>query len=189
MKTKKCKQNTQKQPSIDVLRKRCSENCTKFKENTYAEVWLLYNFIEIAPRHGCSRVNLLYIFRTLFPKKTYGGLLLEIERLFHDDSKDINRQRNIVRKLTICKMNQGIYNPFVPNAPFLYPLKALENFTAFWYFQGLEKGCIGNEWVNPLFTTTRYLRETSNMLLFSMNIQWSHCKNTKNSFLGVAVVI
>ena len=28
-------------------------------------------------------------------------------------------------------------NPFVPNAPFLYPLKTC--------FQGVEKGCIGNK--------------------------------------------
>ena len=35
------------------------------------------NFIEIILRHGCSPVNFLYyIFRTLFPKNTSGGLLL-----------------------------------------------------------------------------------------------------------------
>ena len=39
-------------------------------------------------------------------------------------------------------------NPFVPNAPFLYNLKASENLTDFLCFQGVEKGCIGNEWVN-----------------------------------------
>ena len=32
------------------------------------------------------------------------------------------------------------FNPFVSNAPFLYPLKT-------WCFPGVEKGCIGNEWV------------------------------------------
>ena len=37
---------------------------------------LLYNFIEITLRHGCSPVNLLYIFKTLFPKNICGGLLL-----------------------------------------------------------------------------------------------------------------
>ena len=42
-------------------------------------------------------------------------------------------------------------NAFVPNAPFLYPLKTSENRTVFWYFQGVEKGCIGNEWVNWLW--------------------------------------
>ena len=36
------------------------------------------NFIEIALRHGCSPVNLLHIFRTLFPKNTSEGLLLYI---------------------------------------------------------------------------------------------------------------
>ena len=30
------------------------------------------NFIEITLRHGCSPVNLLYIFRTLFPENTVG---------------------------------------------------------------------------------------------------------------------
>ena len=34
------------------------------------------DFIEIALRHGCSPANLLHIFRTLFPKNTSGGLLL-----------------------------------------------------------------------------------------------------------------
>ena len=37
-------------------------------------------------------------------------------------------------------------NPFVPNAPFLYPLQTSENLTVF-CFQGVEKGYIGNEWV------------------------------------------
>ena len=36
------------------------------------------NFIEITLRHGCSLVNLLYIFRTPFPKNTSGRLLLKI---------------------------------------------------------------------------------------------------------------
>ena len=39
-------------------------------------------------------------------------------------------------------------NLFVPNAPFLYPLKTSENCKVFWCFQGVEKRCIGNEWVN-----------------------------------------
>ena len=36
------------------------------------------NFIEITLRHGCSPVNLLHIFRTLFLKNTSGQLLLTI---------------------------------------------------------------------------------------------------------------
>ena len=34
------------------------------------------NFIEIAPRHGFSPINLLHIFRTPSCKNTSGGLLL-----------------------------------------------------------------------------------------------------------------
>ena len=39
-------------------------------------------------------------------------------------------------------------NPFIPNAPFIYPLKTPENLTVFWCFQGVEKGCIGYKWIN-----------------------------------------
>ena len=42
-------------------------------------------------------------------------------------------------------------NPFVPNTPFLYPIKISENLAFFWCFQGVEKGCIGNKWVNANF--------------------------------------
>ena len=40
------------------------------------------------------------------------------------------------------------FNQFVPNASFLYPLKTSENLKVFWCFRGVEKDCIGNEWVN-----------------------------------------
>ena len=39
------------------------------------------NFIEIAFRHVCSPVNLLHIFRTLFPKNTSGRLPLAVYRV------------------------------------------------------------------------------------------------------------
>ena len=39
-------------------------------------------------------------------------------------------------------------NPYVFNAPFLYPLKTSENRKVFLCFQGVEKkGYIGDEWV------------------------------------------
>ena len=40
------------------------------------KLFLLFNFIEIALRHGCSPVNLLHICRTSFSKNAFGGLLL-----------------------------------------------------------------------------------------------------------------
>ena len=44
------------------------------QENTHADVQ--GNFIEIVLWHGCSSVNLLHIFRTPFPRNTFGWLLL-----------------------------------------------------------------------------------------------------------------
>ena len=38
---------------------------------------MLCNFIEITLWHGCSPVNLLHIFRTIFSKNTSGWLLLD----------------------------------------------------------------------------------------------------------------
>ena len=55
---------------------------------------------------------------------------------------------NIPRKKFMS--NSIIYqtiNLFVSNAPFIYPLKTSENILVF-CFQGIGKGCIGNEWVN-----------------------------------------
>ena len=53
-----------------------------------------------------------------------------------------------------------LFNPFVPNASFLYPLNTSENRKVFWCIQGVEKGCIGNEWVHCIFllVNSEYLR-------------------------------
>ena len=53
----------QKQPSRGILKKSCSEN----KQQIYRT-----HLIEIIPRHTCSPVNLLHIFRTPFTKNTSG---------------------------------------------------------------------------------------------------------------------
>ena len=64
-----------------------------------------------------------------------------------------------VRSLILILENFNVnidknFNSFVPNAPFLYPLVTSKNLVksknrkAFWCFQGVEKGCIGNKWVN-----------------------------------------
>ena len=49
-----------------------------------------------------------------------------------------------------------IFNTFVPNTPFLYPLKTPENRKIFLYFQEVEKGCIGNKRVNMYHTLDKY---------------------------------
>ena len=72
--------------------------------------------------------------------------------------------------------NKENFNPFVSNAPFLYPLETSENR----YFQGVENGCIGNKWVKQKKKTD--LKETFikiyKFIEFSGNrnfIEWVRC--------------
>ena len=61
---------------------------------------LLCNFIEIAPRHGCSPVNLLHIFRTPFPKNTLGRLLKrhsKFERMRYCNCSFITEKWSFIR--------------------------------------------------------------------------------------------
>ena len=87
--------NLQKQPPRGIPRKRCSENMQQiyrrtpmpecdFNKNAFC------SFIETTLRHGCSPVNLLHIFRTLFLKNTSGWLLLNFLMLQNDDGISLN---------------------------------------------------------------------------------------------------
>ena len=75
----------QKQPFRGVRRKLCSENMPQIYRRTpmpkcdFNKVAKQSNVIEIALRHGCSRANLLHIFRKPFPKNSSGGLLLVLQ--------------------------------------------------------------------------------------------------------------
>ena len=55
---------------------------------------LLWNFIEIILLHVCSPVNLLHLFRTLFPKKTSGGLLLGKKKESSADFRTLTNNYN-----------------------------------------------------------------------------------------------
>ena len=54
----------------------CNKCTGEHPSQSEISIKLIYNFIEVALRHGCTRVNLLHIFRTPFYKNTYGGLPL-----------------------------------------------------------------------------------------------------------------
>ena len=62
-----------------------------------------------------------------------------------------------------------LVDQFVPNTLLLYPLRISKNFTVFWCFQGVEKGCIGNKWVKTT-KTYKCLRTTFR--------SWSFCWKT-----------
>ena len=72
--------NRSSRPDV-FLRKGVLKICSKFTGQhscrSVISVKLQSNFIEITLQHGCSPVNLLYIFRTPFTKNTYGWLLLK----------------------------------------------------------------------------------------------------------------
>ena len=61
----------------------------------------------------------------------------------------ILRRPRVVNFADVVKVKVILINPFVPNAPFLYPLKT--SLKVFWRFQGVEKVCIGNLWIKTIF--------------------------------------
>ena len=72
----------QKQSSIGILIKKCSENMEQIYRSipcrSVISIKLLYNFIEIPLRHGSSQVNFLHIVKTPSYNSIYRGLLLAV---------------------------------------------------------------------------------------------------------------
>ena len=68
--------------------KKCSKFSGEHSCQSAISIKLLCCFINIAPQHGRSPVNLLYIFRTPFPRNTSKELLLDC------DGNDLLNQRN-----------------------------------------------------------------------------------------------
>ena len=65
--------------------------------------------LQIAPQRGCSPVNFPHIFRTAFPKKTSGRLLLKIAALkFKKVENTANNMCSVEE--TIQKLNVAIFS-------------------------------------------------------------------------------
>ena len=81
--------------------------------------------------------------------------------------------------------NVASLNTFVPNAPFLYPLKTTESLMVFWCFQGMAKGCIGNELVKLIcpwrdeFITLWILNRQKKFLRAAIVTLREKCPNTE----------
>ena len=76
-----CQTNTFRSSHPEVfLVKRVLRRCSKFTGQhpwrSMISIKLQSNFIEITLRYGCSPVNLLHVFRTLFSKNTFRWLHL-----------------------------------------------------------------------------------------------------------------
>ena len=63
-------------------------------------------------------------------------------------SWQIPLKMKLIKKRYLTSDKMKLFNPFFPNAPFLYPLRTSEKCNVFWFFLGLEKECIGNKWFN-----------------------------------------
>ena len=107
--------------------------------------------------HWCDKVDAKFLWKHSF----YRNLIKEITLTRPEESY----YGNVKLKPKIVLINCYL-NPFVPNAPFFYSLKTSENLMVFWCSQGLEKGCIGKEWVKKFKTL---LRKILKMLLFSFH--------------------
>ena len=70
-------------------------------------MFLQINFIVITLGHGCSAVNFLHIFRTLFYKNTYKRLLLFF--LFHQTDYIILRGK----PYSACAKNKAFHEDFL----------------------------------------------------------------------------
>ena len=77
------KKTLQKQTFRGVL-KICSKFTGEHQCRRVISINLLYNFIEITLRHGCSSVNLLHISRTPFTKNTSEWFIHLINILFRN---------------------------------------------------------------------------------------------------------
>ena len=51
---------------------------------------------------------------------------------------------------TFERDQKNFFNPFVPNAPYLY-------LTIFWCIQGVKRECIGNEWAKKVERATEHV--------------------------------
>ena len=104
----------------------------------------------------CKRLNLNFLYScselTSFLQKR---VLPFYENM---DATSMNQTLLLVLIFASVSFQLNARFPFVPNVPFLYPLNTSEKLSVFWCFQGVMKGCIGNEWVNKCFVND-YLQQ------------------------------
>ena len=106
-----------------------------------------------------------YFYRNILSSKNSKELQKVIHHILSPNENTLKADPTVLNKF---------FNPFVPNAPFIYPLKTSEG-----CFQGVEKGCIGNKWVNE--TIERLVRNNpaNNDVIISYI---DHQKYNTNSF-------
>ena len=86
------------------------------------------------------------IIRIHFNSFHVNGLLLHSVKTWWDQRFSVIFSR--YRKRHGLRMSVLHFNPFIPNAPFFYPLKTSENLTVFWCLMKYKKGALGKNCLN-----------------------------------------
>ena len=105
-------------------------------------------------------------------------LIVCITKSIKSDNRCGALLRNIICR-EISSKDLTRLNSFVPNAPFLYPLKTSEKWKVFYCFQGVEKWCIGKKWVN--FHVLKF--EKKNFIYKNTFLKFYICLNNNFLFL------
>ena len=91
---------------------------------------------------------------------------LPIKRPYQLNEKEMERDyghENAIDGHYYSNSANNFLNPFVPNAPFLYPLKTSQNLTVFYKFRGQRKGALETNGLNLVhFSAGIYLFKVNN---------------------------
>ena len=107
-------QANRKQPFIRILKISSSEHPC----GSVISMKLPCNIIKITLQHGCFPVNLLHIFKTRFPKNTYGGLHLRLLIKIFNFSYQSHRHQE-KNFWTFVKLKFLLINSFMTEIPII----------------------------------------------------------------------
>ena len=90
--------------------------------------------------------------------------------------------RRLLGRVWVKEYLKNLLTNSFPMHPFLTPQNTSENRKVFWSFQAVEKGCIGNWWVNFSFFT-EYYYFSRNYINFFRRVQSKHVLWLKSKFV------
>ena len=153
------------QASIYLLKVNCRDTRTRCGSVEYAQSSTAYssasivNFEDLITGWDCSKIIVSIPFQANIPnlippeniRKSFSDVFWWFQGIKYGSfgKKWIKYLKGnitfLIDSWSVTK--KSLFNPFFPNAPFLYSLKTWQHRKVFCCFQGEEKECIGNKWV------------------------------------------